>query len=75
MSYLKLLKERQKPNKMWSSPIELYPVHLSPTLPPSGQVQVIEPQVSIKTPEYLSVQPIGKPYTTTQEYSKRLWIC
>ncbi len=31
---------------MWSSPVSLYPVHLSATLVPQGQAQVIEPQVA-----------------------------
>ena len=58
---------------MWSSPVALYPVHLASTLAPLGQAQVIEPQVAERT-EYLIVQPTKQTYST-QEYSRRLWIC
>jgi hypothetical protein len=33
---------------VWSSPVSLYPVHMSPVLVPLGQSMVIEPQVSIR---------------------------
>lgn len=59
---------------MWSSPLELYPVHVSPTLAPQGQALVVEPQVKVKA-EYLVVQPSREPYGICQEYSRRIWVC
>ena len=59
---------------MWSSPLELYPVHLSPTQSVEGQTKTIEPQTTIREPEYLTVQPTKQTYST-QQYSRRLWIC
>jgi hypothetical protein len=58
---------------MWSSPLELYPVHL-PTQAVEGQTKLIEPQTTIREPEYLTVQPTKQTYST-QQYSRRLWIC
>ena len=44
---------------MWSSPIELYPVHLSSTLAPSGQALVIEAQTErVDVTERMRVQRI-----------------
>jgi len=60
---------------MWSSPLELYPVHVSPTLAPEGQRPLIEPSVHRVNAEYLVVQPSREPYGIPQEYTKRLWIC
>jgi len=60
---------------MWSSPLELYPVHVSPTLAPEGQRPLVEPTTYKVNAEYLVVQPSREPYGIPQEYTKRLWIC
>ena len=57
--------------QMWSSPVELYPVHITP-LPPAGMAYVVEPQVA-RNKEYMIVQPISKPYAMTA-YSTLHWI-
>ena len=57
---------------MWPSPLELYPVHVSPTIAPQGMAYVIEPQV-IREQDYMRVQPISKPYEITA-YSTLHWI-
>jgi len=76
MSYLLLLKRKRRRSKMWSSPLELYPVHVSPTQAPQGQVFVAEPQVAIKCQDYLSIQPTRGPYELAQDfYKRRLWVC
>jgi len=75
MSYLLLLRRKQRRSKMWSSPLELYPVHVIPTQAPSGQVYVAEPQVAYRSKEYLPIQPPTAPYEIQQEYSRRFWIC
>jgi hypothetical protein len=59
---------------MWSSPLELYPVHLPPLQSVEGQTKVAEPQTAQRQTEYLTVQPTQQTYST-QEYSRRLWIC
>lgn len=60
---------------MWSSPLELYPVHVSPTIAPQGMAQVAEPQTREVKADYLVVQPPRGPYETQQRYSQRLWVC
>jgi hypothetical protein len=60
---------------MWSSPLELYPVHVSPDLAPLGQGLLIEPAVNRVNAEYLVVQPSREPYGIPQEYTRRVWIC
>ena len=60
---------------MWSSPLELYPVHVSPTIAVQGMAHVIEPQTKDVKAEYLVVQPSKKPYEVQQDYSRRVWIC
>jgi hypothetical protein len=60
---------------MWSSPLELYPIHVSPDLAPSGQALLIEPSVNKVNAEYLVVQPSREPYGIPQEYTRRVWIC
>ena len=57
---------------MCPSPLELYPVHVSPTIAPQGMAYVIEPQV-IREQDYMRVQPISKPYEITA-YSTLHWI-
>ena len=57
---------------MWSSPLELFPVHVSPTIAPQGMAYVIEPQV-IRDRDYMIVQPISKPYAVNA-YSTLHWI-
>ena len=57
---------------MWPSPLELYPVHVSPTIAPQGMAYVIEPQV-IREQDYMRVQPISKPYEITA-YSTLHWV-
>jgi len=57
---------------VWPSPLELYPVHVSPTIAPQGMAYVIEPQV-IREQDYMRVQPISKPYEITA-YSTLHWI-
>ena len=57
---------------MWPSPLQLYPVHVSPTIAPQGMAYVIEPQV-IREQDYMRVQPISKPYEITA-YSTLHWI-
>ena len=59
---------------MWSSPLEVYPVHVSPSQAPAGTILVAEPQVTRQV-DYLPVQPPKAPYELQQEYSRRLWIC
>ena len=60
---------------MWSSPLELYPIHVSPDLAPSGQALLIEPSVNRVNAEYLVVQPSREPYGIPQEYTRRVWVC
>lgn len=60
---------------MWSSPAELYPIHIAPTQAVQGQGYVIEPQVEYQEQDYLIVQPSGKPYELHQNYARRLWVC
>jgi len=61
---------------MWSSPLELYPVHVSSAQAPQGQGFVVEPQVAIKLQDYLSVQPAKGPYELAQDFHRRrLWVC
>ena len=57
---------------MWPSPLQLYPIHVSPTIAPQGMAYVIEPQV-IREQDYMRVQPISKPYEITA-YSTLHWI-
>ena len=57
---------------MWPSPLQLYPIHVSPTIAPQGMAYVIEPQV-IREQDYMRVQPISKPYEITP-YSTLHWI-
>ena len=42
---------------MNSSPLEIYPVHVSTSLAPIGQDLLIEPSVNRVNAEYLVVQP------------------
>jgi hypothetical protein len=66
---------------MWSSPLELYPIHVSPTVAASGMALVQEPKTDIEVPnrdvnlEYLIVQPTNGPYEIHEQYSRRLWVC
>jgi len=60
---------------MWSSPLELYPIHVAPTLAPEGQRPLIEPTTHTVNAEYLVVQPSREPYGIPQEYTRRVWIC
>jgi hypothetical protein len=57
---------------MWSSPLELYPIHVAPTITPVGQVLVTEPQV-IREQDYMRVQPPSEPYKPTA-YSTLHWV-
>ena len=57
---------------MWPSPLQLYPVHVSPTIAPQGMAHVVEPQV-IREQDYMRVQPISKPYEITA-YSTLHWV-
>jgi len=57
---------------VWPSPLELYPIHVSPTIAPQGMAHVVEPQV-IREQDYMRVQPISKPYEITA-YSTLHWI-
>jgi hypothetical protein len=59
---------------MWSSPLELYPVHVSLLVAPQGMTHVIEPQTKEIKAEYLVVQPTQKPYEM-QDYARRVWVC
>jgi len=59
---------------MWSSPLELYPVHVSSLVAPQGMTHVIEPQTKEIKAEYLVVQPTQKPYEI-HDYSRRVWVC
>jgi len=62
---------------MWSSPIELYPVHVAPVQAPTGQAYVLEPQVEYRLQSYTPIQPPKAPYQLMQDnyYSRRLWVC
>ena len=60
---------------MWSSPLELYPIHVSTDLAPMGQRLLVEPQTHTVHAEYLVVQPSREPYGIPVEYTRRLWIC
>jgi hypothetical protein len=60
---------------MWSSPLELYPIHVAPELAPIGQRLLVEPQTYKVNAEYLVVQPSREPYGIPQEYTRRLWVC
>ena len=57
---------------MWPSPLQLYPIHVSPTIAPQGMAHVVEPQV-IREQDYMRVQPISKPYEITA-YSTLHWV-
>jgi len=57
---------------VWPSPLQLYPIHVSPAIAPQGMAYVIEPQV-IREQDYMRVQPISKPYEITA-YSTLHWI-
>ena len=57
---------------MWPSPLELYPIHVSPTIAPQGMAHVVEPQV-IREQDYMRVQPTSKPYEITA-YSTLHWV-
>jgi len=59
---------------VWSSPLELYPVHILPA--PQGQVFIAEPKVEYQLQAYVQIQPTKGPYQMQMfPYSKRLWIC
>lgn len=58
-----------------SSPLEIYPVHVAPSLAPVGQGLLIEPAVNKVNAEYLVVQPSREPYGIPVEYTKRVWVC
>ena len=60
--------------QVWSTPLEVYPVHVSPSQAPVGTVLVAEPQV-VRQVDYLPVQSAKAPYGLQQEYSRRLWVC
>ena len=60
---------------MNSSPLEMYPVHVSASLAPIAQGLLIEPAVNKVNEEYLVVQPSREPYGVPQEYTRRVWIC
>jgi hypothetical protein len=66
---------QQKRSSMWSSPLELYPIHVSPDVFPAGHRPLIEPQTHTVNAEYLVVQPSREPYGIPVEYTRRLWIC
>jgi hypothetical protein len=57
---------------MLSSPLELYPIHISPTTAPVGMALVVEPKV-IRERDYMCVQPASKPYTAMR-YSTLHWV-
>ena len=59
---------------MWSTLLEVYPVHVSPSQAPVGAILVAEPQV-VREVDYLPIQPPKAPYGLQQEYSRRLWVC
>jgi|AACY02.14.fsa_nt_gi hypothetical protein len=62
---------------MWSSPVELYPVHLSSTLSPLGQGMIIEPQVAIRevTERYSVVNLTGvAAYENRNAISTLHWV-
>ena len=58
---------------MWSSPLELYPIHVSPDI--RHYRLLVEPQTYKVNAEYLVVQPSRGPYAIPQEYTTRLWVC
>lgn len=60
---------------MNSSPLEIYSVHVAPSLAPVGQGLLIEPAVNKVNAEYLVVQPSREPYGIPVEYTKRVWVC
>jgi hypothetical protein len=66
---------------MWSSPLELYPIHVSPIIAAHGMALVAEPKTDIKVPnkdvnvEYLVVPRPTAPYEIREYYSHMLWIC
>jgi len=60
---------------MWSTVTEAYPMYFSPSQAPQGSVRVVEPQV-IREYDYRFIRSPMAPYElTSQQYSKRLWIC
>jgi len=60
---------------MNSSPLEIYPVHVAPSLASVAQGLLIEPAVNKVNAEYLVVQPSREPYGIPVEYTKRVWVC
>jgi hypothetical protein len=66
---------------MWSSILEMYPVHVSPTTAVQGTALVQEPKTEIKpvgkaaAVEYLVQQRTSGPYGMRTQYSQRLWVC
>jgi|TARA_R110000796_G_scaffold108837_1_gene219982 hypothetical protein len=59
---------------MWSSSLEIYPVHVANTQAPAGQSYVIEPQVNLEY-DYMIVRPPKAPYSLQPEYATRHWVC
>jgi hypothetical protein len=53
-------------------PLELYPVHVSPTTAPQGMSLVAEPQVEMEE-YYMRIQPASKPYVV-DGYSILHWV-
>jgi len=61
---------------VWSSPLELYPVHVSPTIAPQGMAYVIEPQVSkrINVERYSVVNVTGIAAYEQRPISQNFWV-
>tara|TARA_B100000780_G_scaffold43098_1_gene26728 strand:+ start:516 stop:704 length:189 start_codon:yes stop_codon:yes gene_type:complete len=62
---------------MWSSSLEIYPVHVANTQAPVGQSYssyVIETQVTLEY-DYMIVQPPKAPYSLQPDYATRHWVC
>jgi hypothetical protein len=60
---------------MWSSPLELYPVHVS-SLAPTGMAYVIEPQVSTRqnVERYSVVNVTGIAAYEQRPISQNFWV-
>ena len=67
--------KKPKKKQMWSSPLELYPVHVS-SLAPTGMAYVIEPQVSerINVERYSVVNVTGIDAYRQRPISQNFWV-
>tara|TARA_B110000046_G_C12686688_1_gene270838 strand:- start:71 stop:259 length:189 start_codon:yes stop_codon:yes gene_type:complete len=61
---------------VWSSPLQLYPVHVSPTIAVQGMAHVVEPKVSerINVERYSVVNVTGIAAYKQRPISQNFWV-